>query len=792
MNTLRSTNPHFVRCIKPNLQQVAKKFDSILALNQLKYSGLFEAIRIRKSGYEIRVNHDVFIRRYQHVLVVPITHKIVLQQNIMEYCNQLIQFMMNYIEETSSLKDKKRNLEKVAFKGMKNSLANITSTNTPTKREYYVGKTKVFLRNQLLKVLFNDVSELTRGNVLVPIQSMIRGFLIRRRFKHLLTQISPEIKAQQREQEANERILMSNEDELALELEMIFRNDKTLQRRIYEARQQKIREEREKVKRKHDMAVIRIQKHWKGYMIRCKYRVIMCEQLLEKAIMKRHDEQLLQRAMSQPMKWKVSSKLITYYTKEVKKLILQVMEENYVDNELRNAILLRSYPLLKQAIVLAEEHKMQTYLNSYQIAQQTLQSLQQNRIILQLVNEYLHKSSTIPLLLSHYYDILTYLVTQAITVYHLQGEPAISQAIHRLKQTHHLFLLRERLRTAIEICSPLQMREAYLSRNKYVKFFGEEFLSEEVIAMENMLHMLSYQQSLLSSTYDIADELQSLNPPQSRNSNSNSSNSSNRNNNMTGVKDKYEEHLSKFIGKKLNMHEILYVVLRSKDFQDVPTFLNHHTNPLTSKANGIPKSSIWDDGEHFNLEDHPSDVRIYLPKFIRDPLQVMRDATTTQEYQQALREYVAVVPSPFERRFYLRIFKWTTAFSTWRMGLQQLLQQVQSQLSPLPTLPDLDTLQRSTMSGTSASEKILASSSSSSSPMKVTFEEDQIGGKTSSDPFLKSSPTKTGTNIPFTQRQSKSTVAAREMLKKGQKVCNASIISFFSKVLLLILSTKLQ
>lgn len=61
---LRLTEPHFIRCVKPNHQKKPAIFDGQLALRQLRYAGLFEAIRIRKSGYAYRVTHDVFCRQY--------------------------------------------------------------------------------------------------------------------------------------------------------------------------------------------------------------------------------------------------------------------------------------------------------------------------------------------------------------------------------------------------------------------------------------------------------------------------------------------------------------------------------------------------------------------------------------------------------------------------------------------------------------------------------------------------------------------------------------------------------
>ena len=51
VETLRLTEPHFVRCVKPNAEKVSDEFTSALVLSQLRYSGLLEVCRIRQNGF---------------------------------------------------------------------------------------------------------------------------------------------------------------------------------------------------------------------------------------------------------------------------------------------------------------------------------------------------------------------------------------------------------------------------------------------------------------------------------------------------------------------------------------------------------------------------------------------------------------------------------------------------------------------------------------------------------------------------------------------------------------------
>ena len=69
MRQIKSTEPHFIRCIKPNDKKQACNFDANLVLTQMRYSGLFEALRIRRLGYPFRRTHHDFYSRYGAVAV---------------------------------------------------------------------------------------------------------------------------------------------------------------------------------------------------------------------------------------------------------------------------------------------------------------------------------------------------------------------------------------------------------------------------------------------------------------------------------------------------------------------------------------------------------------------------------------------------------------------------------------------------------------------------------------------------------------------------------------------------
>lgn len=65
---LERTQPHYVRCIKPNLRKAPNSFAAGDILKQLRYSGMMEAIRIRREGYALREDHQSFYNRFSVLL----------------------------------------------------------------------------------------------------------------------------------------------------------------------------------------------------------------------------------------------------------------------------------------------------------------------------------------------------------------------------------------------------------------------------------------------------------------------------------------------------------------------------------------------------------------------------------------------------------------------------------------------------------------------------------------------------------------------------------------------------
>lgn len=64
METLSITEPHYVRCIKPNSVNRPQKFENQSVLHQLRCGGVLEAVRISLAGYPTRRTYTEFLDRF--------------------------------------------------------------------------------------------------------------------------------------------------------------------------------------------------------------------------------------------------------------------------------------------------------------------------------------------------------------------------------------------------------------------------------------------------------------------------------------------------------------------------------------------------------------------------------------------------------------------------------------------------------------------------------------------------------------------------------------------------------
>jgi len=154
MDTLRSTYPHFIRCIIPNLKKQPGVLNAPLVLEQLACNGVLEGIRISRKGYPNRLYYPEFVKRY-YLLDSSIKREDpetkVASQTIMKNLDAKIKKDV-ILEEIGAL--------------------------------YQFGLTKIFFRHGVLAKL-EEYREQKLGQMVVAIQSGCRAWLARSAFKKL-------------------------------------------------------------------------------------------------------------------------------------------------------------------------------------------------------------------------------------------------------------------------------------------------------------------------------------------------------------------------------------------------------------------------------------------------------------------------------------------------------------------------------------------------------------------------------------------------------------------------------
>uniref|UniRef100_A0A3Q2Z811 Myosin X, like 1 n=1 Tax=Hippocampus comes TaxID=109280 RepID=A0A3Q2Z811_HIPCM len=144
MATLSASNPFFIRCIKPNMEKNPNVFDPEVVLNQLRYSGMLETVKIRRAGFPVRRTFKDFFLRY----------KIISKEKV-----------------TTAGDDKKRSTD-------------LLTKYDKTKKEWQLGKTKVFMKESLEQRLEKDRDEVRRQAAMI-IRAHLLTFSAKKHFKRV-------------------------------------------------------------------------------------------------------------------------------------------------------------------------------------------------------------------------------------------------------------------------------------------------------------------------------------------------------------------------------------------------------------------------------------------------------------------------------------------------------------------------------------------------------------------------------------------------------------------------------
>jgi len=139
VDVLQGTTPWYARCIKPNMEKMANHYDEKLVMDQLKYLGMLDIIRIRKEGFPIHMSFHDFIAKYR--------------------CLDKGRSSLSFDE--------------------KEAVRCLIGRQGIPQTEWQIGRTKVFLRSYVHEPLEDSRNQIITRNAIV-IQKIWRGYIKRR------------------------------------------------------------------------------------------------------------------------------------------------------------------------------------------------------------------------------------------------------------------------------------------------------------------------------------------------------------------------------------------------------------------------------------------------------------------------------------------------------------------------------------------------------------------------------------------------------------------------------------
>ncbi|GJP43891.1 hypothetical protein CLOM_g3291 [Closterium sp. NIES-68] len=231
MRTLNETEPHYVRCVKPNKDLKPQKFSNTLVVEQLRSGGVLEAVRLCSTGYPARRTFEDFAARFAPLLPSDERKRLAGQHK-------------DTIPAVMSLAD---------------------------LQDYQMGRTKVFMKGVQLVTL--ESLRLDRMNqAAIKIQRAVRRFLWKQERKRAAIVIQKHWRAYR----ARKLLRELREDAAAMVIQKHVRRF-LVQRRFWELKfaaiviQKNVRMHQARtqyIRMRRTLAAVVIQRYWRGYIVR--------------------------------------------------------------------------------------------------------------------------------------------------------------------------------------------------------------------------------------------------------------------------------------------------------------------------------------------------------------------------------------------------------------------------------------------------------------------------------------------------------------------------------------------
>lgn len=153
MLKVNQANPSFVRCIKPNSEKVPGKVIGSLVVDQLNFSGVLEAVKIRQNGFPVRMPFEEFVK--MNACLAPVASR-------------------------AGVRDAHPNagVAKILAEAPAEFGTSLKSVDGYKKEDIQIGKTMVFLRSRQAEILERGV-QIRRAMGQIQIAKVYRGYRVR-------------------------------------------------------------------------------------------------------------------------------------------------------------------------------------------------------------------------------------------------------------------------------------------------------------------------------------------------------------------------------------------------------------------------------------------------------------------------------------------------------------------------------------------------------------------------------------------------------------------------------------
>eukprot|EP01054_Gregarina_sp_Poly1_P001544 Gregarina_sp_Poly_1__1543@NODE_138_length_13117_cov_118_636935_g123_i0_p1_GENE_NODE_138_length_13117_cov_118_636935_g123_i0NODE_138_length_13117_cov_118_636935_g123_i0_p1_ORF_typecomplete_len1982_score361_18Myosin_head/PF00063_21/1_8e221ANAPC4_WD40/PF12894_7/17ANAPC4_WD40/PF12894_7/2_3e07ANAPC4_WD40/PF12894_7/0_0035ANAPC4_WD40/PF12894_7/1_5e05WD40/PF00400_32/1_9e10WD40/PF00400_32/1e02WD40/PF00400_32/1_8e02WD40/PF00400_32/0_53WD40/PF00400_32/0_00034Ge1_WD40/PF16529_5/0_00094Ge1_WD40/PF16529_5/1_7 len=184
MDTVQSTAPHFIRCVKPNPRNKPDIFHRKSVAEQLRYAGVLQAVQVSRAGYPVRDKHDSFFMEYRCLLDRETRTTVTKIDNE----RARVQCAMERLEELYKIPKPRHGVAKSWAVGASLVFLKHEAYQTLSTRRYELRQVKAVQLQAYWKMYVERRSFLLQRAAAIRIQCAVRCWIARRQLRFLREQ----------------------------------------------------------------------------------------------------------------------------------------------------------------------------------------------------------------------------------------------------------------------------------------------------------------------------------------------------------------------------------------------------------------------------------------------------------------------------------------------------------------------------------------------------------------------------------------------------------------------------